>query len=76
MIEVVCNPCGEQLPERDPAKLRMPADPIQIGVGQSHVRDRSQVVGPRGPEFIEEAAEGSTRRRLELRVAIELLERP
>ena len=76
MIQIVRDPGGEQLSQGDGAEFRVLAAAIEIRLGELQRGQRSDALGARRRELVEQAGKPAAARMLELREAIELVEGP
>ena len=74
VIEVVCDPRGQQLSHRDDAQFGMAPAPIEVGIGQAQRRERAKTVIAQHRELVEQAGQRPPFRRGELCEAIERIE--
>lgn len=75
MVEIVSGPCREQLPQRDDAELRVRSAAIEIALGQLERGQIAEVLLSERSELVEKARERASPGQIELRKAIEFVER-
>jgi hypothetical protein len=74
VIEVMRHPCRQKLPERHFAQFRVPADAVEVRIGQLEGAQLAEVGLPKPREVVEQVGQGSPSRSGELREPVEFVE--